>query len=1120
MVFMPDAASNNPAAIPKGSIQQQAVAFGLPLVNLSGRQVPADILNIIPENVARENQLAVYEKNGKVLKIAIGEPNKLQQKAPDFLLDLKRQGYEFGLAIASAADLDYLLGQYRQTPIKTQAAVNQPVAPSVNLRNISLKQDVLNKFPKEVAEKYKMICFAAPSENSVKVGLVDPKNPQAKEILAFIKKRNDINIETHKISEEDFRYALGLYTGPIATPSVVKTAEVKKTISPTIKQPQPVVRPKPAKTPIVKPAPTIPASDEINQKALFLSDKEFKLTQKEEELNKSQKELDGLRLELKNQEIQIRSSETNLKQLNDKLNQDKTRFAQDQGLLQKQQLRLTQQQNELEERKKSLEQEKSQLEQTQKQLQEETGKIQVVREQLINEQKNAQEQKSQLNNEKAVLAGKEQALHERQNQFTIRLEALDQASRDLVNQRHRLNSMQVEAEKKSKLLAQKEKELTAKEEKAKEAYELMKYLENEKEEIKQQRSSLSQLQEEIKTKMLEKDELAKDVDNFQSREVQIKEQEQALLKKEKSLQLKEEQIEEQRKEIEQQQLSDQQKEGTSRREEPAPVAVKAQKVKELPATSTTPKAEKSERPWWQINVREIPNILGIADTEKNKKVEQADGQDNIFKPIEAPFWHEESSTEQPEPVISEVRKEVALESAHQAQASAVTPTKPDQKSSSGKQVPVDVATAGEKSAEFSEENILDNFFPEGLKTKKELEKIVKSGAIPKIIAGILCLANKFNASDIHLEPLERTFRLRYRIDGLLKDILELPMTLHPAIVSRVKILSRLKIDETRIPQDGRFTVKVAQKDIDIRVSTFPTAHGEKVELRILDKSAALIKLEDLGLEGVNLTRIQEAISRPHGIILSTGPTGSGKTTTLYSILNKLSKPTVNIVTLEDPVEYDIAGVNQCQVNPKIGFGFAEGLRSILRQDPNIIMVGEIRDKETAELTTHAALTGHLVLSTLHTNDAAGALPRLIDMGIEPFLITSSINAIIAQRLVRHLCPKCKIEAKVPSAMLENIKKQIVDSVSPDLAKWKNKPLKFYTAKGCSECEDGYRGRLGLFEVLVMSPKIEELTVGHKPASELFEAAHQEGMLSLREDGIIKVLAGKTSLDEVFRATEE
>jgi len=339
----------------------------------------------------------------------------------------------------------------------------------------------------------------------------------------------------------------------------------------------------------------------------------------------------------------------------------------------------------------------------------------------------------------------------------------------------------------------------------------------------------------------------------------------------------------------------------------------------------------------------------------------------------------------------------------------------------------------------------------------------------------------------------------------------LPLEIQPAIISRIKILSKLKIDEQRIPQDGRFDVTTHGHEIDLRVSTLPTVRGEKGALRILDKTQNIYSYNELGIAGRNLKVLEDNIKKPYGVILATGPTGCGKSTTLYSILQEVSSPEVNVITLEDPVEYEIPGINQCQVKPKIGFSFAEGLRSVLRQDPNIIMVGEIRDAETAGMATHAALTGHLVLTTLHTNDAAGALPRLINMGIEPFLITSSINVIIGQRLVRKICPKCKKEAKLPEALLSQISKELSKFNLP-------KPYKFYEGLGCDECNQGYSGRIGIFEVLAMSDKIEEVAIKRRPASEILEAAIDEGMVTMKQDGLIKATKGVTTVSEVLRVT--
>ena len=409
------------------------------------------------------------------------------------------------------------------------------------------------------------------------------------------------------------------------------------------------------------------------------------------------------------------------------------------------------------------------------------------------------------------------------------------------------------------------------------------------------------------------------------------------------------------------------------------------------------------------------------------------------------------------------------------------------------------------------ETDLDKFLGLEVKDIATLQQIAQTGNIPQILAAAIALATLKKASDIHIEPEETNLRIRFRIDGILKDIIKLPLEIQPAIISRIKILSKLKIDEQRIPQDGRFDVTTHGHEIDLRVSTLPTVRGEKGALRILDKTQNIYSYNELGIAGRNLKVLEDNIKKPYGVILATGPTGCGKSTTLYSILQEVSSPEVNVITLEDPVEYEIPGINQCQVKPKIGFSFAEGLRSVLRQDPNIIMVGEIRDAETAGMATHAALTGHLVLTTLHTNDAAGALPRLINMGIEPFLITSSINVIIGQRLVRKICPKCKKEAKLPEALLSQISKELSKFNLP-------KPYKFYEGLGCDECNQGYSGRIGIFEVLAMSDKIEEVAIKRRPASEILEAAIDEGMVTMKQDGLIKATKGVTTVSEVLRVT--
>lgn len=416
--------------------------------------------------------------------------------------------------------------------------------------------------------------------------------------------------------------------------------------------------------------------------------------------------------------------------------------------------------------------------------------------------------------------------------------------------------------------------------------------------------------------------------------------------------------------------------------------------------------------------------------------------------------------------------------------------------------------------EKMEEKNLDTFLGKFVETVPELIAAITSGFIPKAVAAILSYGIYLKASDIHLEPLRNAFRLRYRVDGELNEYIYMPVSLQPPVISRIKILSNLKIDEQRIPQDGRYSAVAGGHEFDVRVSSLPTVYGEKIVMRLLDKSATIYTLDKLGITGVASKRLTEALAKPWGIIMSTGPTGSGKSTTLYAILRQIAKPSVNVITLEDPVEYEMKGINQVQVKPKIGFTFAEGLRSILRQDPNIIMVGEIRDNETAELTTHAALTGHLVLTTLHTNDAAGALPRLINMKVEPFLITSATNAVIAQRLLRRLCENCRQPITIPAQVVEQVKQIMSPSSEFDPAK----ELKFYGPKGCEKCKNGYKGRIGIYEVLTMSDKIEELAISNKPASDITDQAVKEGMLTMQQDGILKALQGLTSLDEVFKST--
>jgi type II secretory ATPase GspE/PulE/Tfp pilus assembly ATPase PilB-like protein len=414
-----------------------------------------------------------------------------------------------------------------------------------------------------------------------------------------------------------------------------------------------------------------------------------------------------------------------------------------------------------------------------------------------------------------------------------------------------------------------------------------------------------------------------------------------------------------------------------------------------------------------------------------------------------------------------------------------------------------------------EERNLDTFLGELVTTVNGLAEIVKSGFIPKTVAAILSYGIFLKASDIHLEPLKDAFRLRYRVDGELREYLYMPLSLQPPITSRIKIFSNLKIDEQRIPQDGRYDAVANKHEFDVRVSSLPTVHGEKIVMRLLDKSSGAYTLEQLGFAKVALEHLIKELEKPYGVVLATGPTGSGKSTTLYAILNRIANPKVNVITLEDPVEYDMKGINQVQVKPKIGFSFAEGLRSILRQDPNIIMVGEIRDGETAELATHAALTGHLVLSTLHTNNAAGALPRLINMGVEPFLITSALNAIIAQRLVRKLCPDCKQPVKIPEPVMAKVK-----DIMTGVGEFKPENVQFFGPKGCDKCHNGFSGRVGVYEVLVMSDKIEEAAIKEASANDVEKIAKAEGMYTMQQDGILKALQGVTTLDEVFKVTTD
>jgi len=402
------------------------------------------------------------------------------------------------------------------------------------------------------------------------------------------------------------------------------------------------------------------------------------------------------------------------------------------------------------------------------------------------------------------------------------------------------------------------------------------------------------------------------------------------------------------------------------------------------------------------------------------------------------------------------------------------------------------------------------------------KEVIREAPITKIVETILGYAVKARASDVHIEPQEDRTRIRYRIDGILGEKLILPRSVHDAVLSRVKILSDMKIDEKRIPQDGRFTFVADGEEVDLRVSTLPTVHGEKVVMRLLKKNAAIPSLEELGLWGQALRDVQECIKIPHGIILITGPTGSGKTTTLYSILHILNTAKVNISTLEDPVEYQIGGVNQVQVNPQAGLTFASGLRAFLRQDPNIIMVGEIRDGETADLAIQASLTGHLVFSTIHTNSAAGAIPRLTDIGAEPFLVASSLTLSLGQRVVRILNPEYKEEYTPEQVVIDDIKKVLGAQFDAWCTRNKKDPAKitlWRAMKDRPSTEPDYKGRMAIFEVLRITEEISRMILEKKPESDIEKTAIKNGMLLMKQDGYLKALEGKTTIEEVLRVAD-
>lgn len=419
--------------------------------------------------------------------------------------------------------------------------------------------------------------------------------------------------------------------------------------------------------------------------------------------------------------------------------------------------------------------------------------------------------------------------------------------------------------------------------------------------------------------------------------------------------------------------------------------------------------------------------------------------------------------------------------------------------------------------------------------QKNIKTIVQDSPISKALSAILEFAARNRASDVHVEPMESELKIRCRIDGVLREIMKLPKSTEAALVSRIKILANLKIDEHRTPQDGQFTVKVDDKEIDLRIAIAPIVWGEQVVIRLLDKTGTSLKLEDMGYTGRALRTIRKGLARPNGMILTSGPTGSGKSTSLYALIQEIKNDSVNIVTLEDPVEYKMPGINQIQVNPDVGLTFASGLRSILRQDPDIVMVGEIRDKETAQLAVQAALTGHLVFSTLHTNSAAGILPRLLDMGVEPFLIASTVHTVIGQRLVRRIDDASKqsyqstkpetdaVQSTIGSLLPES--QEAVAKAAEDLG-YKSLPLKsqnaytLFKGKDSPEAPGGYKGRMGLYEVFEVSEAIQELIMKRATSTDIQKAAQAQGMISMRQDGYLKALDGRTSLAEVNRVAAE
>ena len=420
-------------------------------------------------------------------------------------------------------------------------------------------------------------------------------------------------------------------------------------------------------------------------------------------------------------------------------------------------------------------------------------------------------------------------------------------------------------------------------------------------------------------------------------------------------------------------------------------------------------------------------------------------------------------------------------------------------------------------SQSSAEELVQDMEEDGSNIISELEDTAdllddtSDAPIIKLVNHILSQSIKARASDIHIEPYQDSFKVRYRIDGILYDLLSPPKWIQPALISRIKVMAKLNIAEKRLPQDGRLDIRIGAQDIDVRVSTIPTSFGERVVLRLLNKTSAVFDLSELGLTPNRLDLLKELVESPNGIILVTGPTGSGKTTTLYAVLTTINKPDINIITVEDPVEYQIKGISQIQVNPKIDLTFARGLRSIVRQDPDVILIGEIRDKETADIAVQSALTGHLVFSTLHTNDSASAITRLVDIGVEPFLISSSLIAVIAQRLIRTLCNDCK-EAYRPDDLA-------LKSIGLDSSSLGDRLI--YRAKGCENCfHTGFKGRSAIFEIMVLNDELKSMILQTFDSNQIKNKAQEMKMVSLRKDGIQKLLGGVTTIEEVFRVTQQ